>query len=56
MLSEEKVRKMYERSVRLYAKTNSDKFLNNLMLLQEVLELSDKDSDELLKKYLTEGE
>ena len=52
MISERKVRDMYESKIRLFAKTGKDKYLDELMLLEKVLELPSEESDRLLNVEL----
>jgi hypothetical protein len=52
MLSEEKVMELLKRQIKLYAKTGSDKSLGAIVVLESVLELSSKETDEMLIKEL----
>ena len=54
MLSEKEVENLLKRKLRLYVKTNEIKFLHGVDVLQEVLELSNKDIDQMLNKTLEE--
>ena len=54
MLSEKEVEKLLKRNLRLYVKTNEIKFLHGVDVLQEVLELSSKNIDEMLNKIMEE--
>ena len=51
MLSEERVKKLYERKMKMYARTGRDSFLYQTEILKEVLEISDKEEEDLLLKY-----
>lgn len=52
MLSKEQIRKKYESKLRLFARTGKDKFLWQMEVLGEVLEISSQEEDLLLKKAL----
>lgn len=52
MLSEEKVMELLKRQVKVFAKTGSDESLGAMFVLEEVLELSSKETDEMLKEEL----
>ena len=54
MLSEEKIQEMYDRKLRLYGKTGSERFLFEAEVLQEVLEISNKEAQERLEVQLEE--
>ena len=43
MLNEEKIQEMYDRKLRLYDKTGNEKFLYQADVLQEVLEIGNKE-------------
>ena len=52
MKSEGEIRERYDRALRLFAKTNLDKFLTELILLEDILEISHAETHENLKKVL----
>lgn len=52
MLSEEKVMELLKRQVKVFAKTSSDGSLGAISVLEKVLELSPKETDEMLKEEL----
>ncbi len=54
MKSEKEIREIYERKMKLFAKTSNDTFLYEVMALEDVLEIPPRESDELLKKYIDE--
>jgi len=54
MLSEKEITTLLKRKLKLYAKTNKIKFLHDVDVLQEVLELNTKDVDEMLNEILKE--
>lgn len=52
MLSEEKVMELLKRNVKTFAKTGSNKSLVAMFVLEKVLELSSKETDEMLIREL----
>lgn len=56
MLSETEVRKLYERKMRMYARTGRDSFLYQTDILKEILEISNKEDEQTLMKCLEEIE
>lgn len=52
MLSEEKTMKLLKRQIKVFAKTSSDKSLGAIVALEAVLELSSKETDEMLTEEL----
>lgn len=54
MKNESEIRKIFERKLKLFARTGNEKYLESSMTLQEILEISNTECDELLEKYLDE--
>ena len=54
MLSEAKIREMYERAVKLYAKTGSQTFLERITTLEDILEITPQEFNEIFEKYANE--
>lgn len=54
MKNETEIRKIFERKLRLFARTGNEKYLESAHVLQEILEISDEQCDVLLEKYLDE--
>lgn len=52
MLSEEKVMELLKRQIKVFAKTGSNRSLGAMVVLEEVLELSSKETDEMLIEEL----
>ena len=52
MLNEDNVRAIYERKVRLYAKTGSDKYLWQMEVLGQILEVTAKEEEQLLQNAI----
>lgn len=52
MLSEEKIMELLKRNVKTFAKTGSNKSLVAMFVLEKVLELSSKETDEMLIREL----
>lgn len=54
MKNELEIRTIFERKLRLFARTGNEKYLETAQTLQEILEISNAECDELLDKYLDE--
>jgi hypothetical protein len=52
MLSEEKVMALLRRKVKLFARTGNEKYLEAISVLEELLELTPSQTDEMLKEEL----
>ena len=50
MLTQSEIREIYERKVKTYSKTGSDQALGAIFVLEEILGISSKETDELLLK------
>ena len=48
MLSEAKIRELYDRKINLFARTGRDKFLNQIELLEDILEIPSQETDKIL--------
>ena len=54
MKNESEIRTIFERKLRLFARTGKETYLETAQTLQEILEISDIEECELLEKYLDE--
>ena len=54
MKSEAEIRKIYERKLKMFARTGRDSFLYQSEILKEILEISDKEEEEMLSEYFKE--
>lgn len=54
MLSEEAVKELYERKMRQFARTGRDRFLYEVELLKDILEVSTKDYEQAFEKCFEE--
>lgn len=52
MLSEEKAMALLRRKVKLFARTGNEKYLEAISTLEELLELTPSQTDEMLKEEL----
>ena len=52
MLSEEKAMDLLRRKIRLFARTSNEKYLEAIYVLEELLELTPSQTDEMLKEEL----
>ena len=52
MLSEEKIKKIYERKLKLFARTGNEKYLEAIYVLEEILGITSQETDEKLKEIL----
>lgn len=50
MKSESEIRKQYNKTVKLFAKTNFDVFLTQLILLEDILEIPHAETRKNIKK------
>ena len=51
MKSESEIRKIYERKLRMFTRTGRDTFLYQSEILKEILEISDKEEEQLIAEY-----
>ncbi len=52
MLSEEKAMNLLRRKIKLFARTGNEKYLEAIYVLEELLELTPTQTDEMLRKEL----
>ena len=52
MLSEEKAMDLLRRKIRLFARTSNEKYLEAISALEDLLELTPSQTDEMLKEEL----
>ena len=52
MKTQEEIKGILDRKIRLYARTGNDKFLIELSLLQDILSISDKEIEKLLNEAI----